>query len=99
MVKKRFDFELAYYKYTNILTTEEKNMEIYDTYKIKSPVHLSIVQESKVRIYSLATSRCLEDEFYLSSQFITFEAYKMVTNKVGSVSRKSSEIKEFKGPF
>ena len=99
MVKKKFDFELAYYKYRKIRRTEEKIIEIYDTDKIKSPFHLSIVQESKVGIYSSAISRCLEDEFYPSPQSITFEAYKMVTNKVDWVSRESSEIIEFKGPF
>ena len=57
MVKKKFDFELAYYKYRKIRRTEEKIVEIYDTDKIKSPVHLSIGQESIAVGCSLATSK------------------------------------------
>ena len=57
MVKKKFDFELAYYKYRKIRRTEEKIIEIYNTDKIKSPVHLSIGQESIAVGCSLATSK------------------------------------------
>ena len=46
MSKEKFNFVEAYYRYKKIRRTEERITEIYPTDKIKSPVHLSIGQES-----------------------------------------------------
>lgn len=49
-----FDFEKAYYLFLLIRRSEEKIVELYNTDKIKSPVHLSIGQESIAVGVSLA---------------------------------------------
>ena len=43
---KIFDNKKAYYLFLLIRRSEEKIIELYDTDKIKSPVHLSIGQEA-----------------------------------------------------
>ena len=45
-MKKEFNLEKAYYLFLLIRKSEEKIIELYDSDKIKSPVHLSIGQES-----------------------------------------------------
>ncbi len=54
---KEFDIKLAYYLFLLIRKSEEKIIELYDTDKIKSPVHLSIGQESVAVGVSLALSK------------------------------------------
>ena len=49
-----FDFEKAYYLFLLIRRSEEKIVELYGSDKIKSPVHLSIGQESIAVGVSLA---------------------------------------------
>ena len=51
---KKFDHKKAYYLFLLIRRSEEKIVELYDTDKIKSPVHLSIVQEAIAVGVSLA---------------------------------------------
>jgi TPP-dependent pyruvate/acetoin dehydrogenase alpha subunit len=51
-----FDYEKAYYLFLLIRKSEEKIVELYNTDKIKSPVHLSIGQESIAVGVSLALS-------------------------------------------
>lgn len=57
MLKKKFNFRDAYYRYKKIRRTEEKIIEIYPTDKIKSPVHLSIGQEAIAVGCSMASSK------------------------------------------
>ncbi len=45
-MKKQFNTEKAYYLFLLIRKSEEKIIELYDSDKIKSPVHLSIGQEA-----------------------------------------------------
>ena len=51
-----FDIKKAYYLYLLIRRSEEKIIELYNTDKIKSPVHLSIGQEAIAVGVSLALS-------------------------------------------
>ena len=51
-----FDIKKAYYLFLLIRRSEEKIIELYNTDKIKSPVHLSIVQEAVAVGVSLALS-------------------------------------------
>tara|TARA_B100001758_G_C18415378_1_gene619115 strand:- start:1632 stop:2582 length:951 start_codon:yes stop_codon:yes gene_type:complete len=46
MMINKFDIEKAYYLFLLIRRSEEKIIDLYETDKIKSPVHLSIGQES-----------------------------------------------------
>ncbi len=46
MTIKKFNYAKAYYLFKKIRTTEEKIIEIYESDVIKSPVHLSLGQES-----------------------------------------------------
>ena len=46
MKEKKFDYDKAYYLFKKIRSTEEKIIEIYKSDVIKSPVHLSLGQES-----------------------------------------------------
>ena len=46
MKEKKFDYDKAYYLFKKIRFTEEKIIEIYKSDVIKSPVHLSLGQES-----------------------------------------------------
>ena len=57
MSKEKFNFAEAYYRYKKIRRTEERITEIYSTDKIKSPVHLSIGQESIAVGCSMASSK------------------------------------------
>ena len=57
MPKEKFNFIEAYYRYKKIRRTEEKITEVYHTDKIKSPVHLSIGQESIAVGCSMASSK------------------------------------------
>ena len=54
---KKFDIKLAYYLFLLIRRSEEKIIELYDTDKIKSPVHLSIGQEAVAVGVSLALNK------------------------------------------
>lgn len=51
---KNFDLKKAYYLFLLIRKSEEKIIDLYDTDKIKSPVHLSIGQEAIAVGVSLA---------------------------------------------
>ena len=51
-----FDIKKAYYLFLLIRRSEEKIIELYNTDKIKSPVHLSIGQEAVAVGVSLALS-------------------------------------------
>ena len=53
----KFDYNKAYYIFNKIRKTEEKIIEIYHTDKIKSPVHLSIGQESIPTAVSMACDK------------------------------------------
>jgi TPP-dependent pyruvate/acetoin dehydrogenase alpha subunit len=53
---KVFDYKKAYYLFLLIRKSEEKIIELYDSDKIKSPVHLSIGQEGIAVGVSLAAS-------------------------------------------
>ena len=46
MKTKKFNYAQAYYLFKKIRSTEEKIIEIYGSDVIKSPVHLSLGQES-----------------------------------------------------
>ena len=54
---KKFNIKKSYYLYYLIRKSEEKIIELYDTDKIKSPVHLSIGQEAIAVGVSLALSK------------------------------------------
>ena len=56
MTIKKFNYAKAYYLFKKIRSTEEKIIEIYDSDVIKSPVHLSIGQDSIAVVVSLALS-------------------------------------------
>ena len=60
----KFDIEKAYYLYLLIRRSEEKIIELYDSDKIKSPVHLSIGQEAIAVGVSLALN---EDDIVFSN--------------------------------
>ena len=51
---KNFDLKKAYYLFLLIRKSEEKIIDLYDTDKIKSPVHFSIGQEAIAVGVSLA---------------------------------------------
>ncbi len=53
---KKFDYDKAYYIFKKIRSTEEKIAEIYKTDVIKSPVHLSLGQESIATGVALASN-------------------------------------------
>jgi len=55
-MKKKFDIEKAYYLFLLIRRSEEKIIDLYNTDKIKSPVHLSIGQEAIAVGVSMALS-------------------------------------------
>ena len=55
-MKKKFDIEKAYYLFSLIRRSEEKIIDLYNTDKIKSPVHLSIGQEAIAVGVSIALS-------------------------------------------
>tara|TARA_Y100000589_G_scaffold325909_1_gene364690 strand:+ start:324 stop:1274 length:951 start_codon:yes stop_codon:yes gene_type:complete len=57
---KKFDYDKAYYIFKKIRSTEEKIIEIYKSDVIKSPVHLSLGQESIATGVALA-SRAKKD--------------------------------------
>ena len=57
MTIKKFDYEKAYYLFKKIRSTEEKIIEIYNNDVIKSPVHLSLGQESIAVGIALATDK------------------------------------------
>ena len=57
MKTKKFDYEKAYYLFKKIRCTEEKIIEIYDSNIIKSPVHLSLGQESIAVGVALASEK------------------------------------------
>ena len=54
---KTFDNKKAYYLFLLIRRSEEKIIELYDTDKIKSPVHLSIGQEAIAVGVSMALNK------------------------------------------
>ena len=54
---KKFDFDKAYYIFKKIRSTEEKIIEIYKSDVIKSPVHLSLGQESIATGVALASKK------------------------------------------
>ena len=54
---KKFNIKKAYYLFYLIRKSEEKIIELYDSDKIKSPVHLSIGQEAIAVGVSLALSK------------------------------------------
>ena len=54
---KKFDYEKAYYLFKKIRCTEEKIIEIYESNIIKSPVHLSLGQESIAVGVALASEK------------------------------------------
>ncbi len=56
-MKKGFNIKQAYYLFLLIRKSEEKIIELYDSDKIKSPVHLSIGQEAIAVGVSLALSK------------------------------------------
>ena len=57
MKTKKFDYEKAYYLFKKIRCTEEKIIEIYESDIIKSPVHLSLGQESIAVGVALASEK------------------------------------------
>ena len=57
MTIKKFDYEKAYYLFKKIRCTEEKIIEIYESDIIKSPVHLSLGQESIAVGVALASKK------------------------------------------
>ena len=57
MTIKKFNHAKAYYLFKKIRTTEEKIIEIYDSDVIKSPVHLSLGQESIAVGIALASDK------------------------------------------
>ena len=56
-MNNQFDVQKAYYLFLLIRKSEEKIIELYDSDKIKSPVHLSIGQEAIAVGVSLALSK------------------------------------------
>ena len=64
-MNKKFDYEKAYYLYLLIRRSEEKIIELYNSDKIKSPVHLSIGQES----IAVGVSLALEKEDVVFSNY------------------------------
>jgi len=64
-MKKEFNIELAYYLFLLIRKSEEKIIEIYDSDKIKSPVHLSIGQEA----IAVGVSMALESDEIIFSNY------------------------------
>jgi TPP-dependent pyruvate/acetoin dehydrogenase alpha subunit len=56
-MKKNFNTKSAYYLFLLIRKSEEKIIDLYDTDKIKSPVHLSIGQEAIAVGVSLALKK------------------------------------------
>ena len=52
-----FDIKKAYYLFLLIRRSEEKIIELYNTDKIKSPVHLSLGQESIAVGVALASDK------------------------------------------
>ncbi|MBT7523232.1 MAG: thiamine pyrophosphate-dependent dehydrogenase E1 component subunit alpha [Gammaproteobacteria bacterium] len=63
-MKKKFNVEKAYYLFLLTRKSEEKIIELYNTDKIKSPVHLSIGQEAIAVGVNMAIS---EDEVIFSN--------------------------------
>ena len=61
----KFDIEKAYYLYLLIRRSEEKIIELYDSDKIKSPVHLSIGQEA----IAVGVSLALNDDDIVFSNY------------------------------
>ena len=57
MTIKKFNYAKAYYLFKKIRSTEEKIIEIYDSDVIKSPVHLSLGQESIAVGIALASDK------------------------------------------
>ena len=57
MKEKKFDYDKAYYLFKKIRSTEEKIIEIYKSDVIKSPVHLSLGQESIAVGIALASQK------------------------------------------
>ena len=57
MKTKKFKYAEAYYLFKKIRSTEEKIIEIYDSDIIKSPVHLSLGQESIAVGIALASDK------------------------------------------
>ncbi|MAI29119.1 MAG: acetoin dehydrogenase [Rickettsiales bacterium] len=57
MKLKKFNFEDAFYLFKKIRSTEEKIIEIYESDVIKSPVHLSLGQESIAVGVALASEK------------------------------------------
>ena len=64
-MKKKFNFEKAYYLFLLIRRSEEKIIDIYNTDKIKSPVHLSIGQEA----IAVGVSMALNEEDVVFSNY------------------------------
>jgi TPP-dependent pyruvate/acetoin dehydrogenase alpha subunit len=64
-MKKKFDLEKAYHLYLLIRKTEEKIVDLYNTDKIKSPVHLSIGQEA----IAVGVSMALNNEDIIFSNY------------------------------
>ncbi len=54
---KEFNYEKAYYLFKKIRSTEQKIIEIYESDVIKSPVHLSLGQESIAVGIALASNK------------------------------------------
>ena len=57
MKNKKFNYEKAYYLFKKIRSTEQKIIEIYESDVIKSPVHLSLGQESIAVGIALASDK------------------------------------------
>ena len=57
MALKKFNYEKAFYLFKKIRSTEEKIIEIYESDVIKSPVHLSLGQESIAVGIALASNK------------------------------------------
>ena len=57
MALKKFNYEKAFYLFKKIRSTEEKIIEIYESDVIKSPVHLSLGQESIAVGVALASDK------------------------------------------
>jgi TPP-dependent pyruvate/acetoin dehydrogenase alpha subunit len=64
-MKKKFNIEKAYYLFLLIRKSEEKIIELYDSDKIKSPVHLSIGQEA----IAVGVSMALRNEDIIFSNY------------------------------
>ncbi len=57
MTIKKFNHAKAYYLFKKIRSTEEKIIEVYESDVIKSPVHLSLGQESIAVGIALASDK------------------------------------------